>query len=267
VKIKKGIENLLLLGNVDSALGRSNETKHEVLGAEEGAVGRVREGLGNLLGSLDAAQLDETGVVLDGLTDELGRLGLTLSADNNGALVLEGLVDKEASALSLLLGNLLALDGTRVLATELELGDGHILKENVEMLGTNHKVSSDELGNLLTLGDKLGGVELGDNLLTDLVHNGGKNTLVVVSSELAVDGWQVAAVRAVEHTDGNVDHLQIAGASEGGDVAGAGTHIVDGGVLKPGHAGVDTFTVCLLTETSHPVEHDSLVTRGHIEAV
>jgi len=43
------------------------------------------------------------------------------------------------------------------------VGDGDILEGDVELGGTESKVVADALGNSLSLGDKLGSVELGDN--------------------------------------------------------------------------------------------------------
>jgi hypothetical protein len=67
--------------------------------------------LGNVLRVLKLPQIDVRPRLLDGVTNELGRTGLTLSADDGGLLLLAGLVDNEGGSLSLLLGNLLGFDG------------------------------------------------------------------------------------------------------------------------------------------------------------
>jgi hypothetical protein len=48
-------------------------------------------------------------------------------------------------------------------------------------------VIADESRNVLSLGDQLGGVELGNDTLEDLVDDAGKDTLVVVGSKGTVD--------------------------------------------------------------------------------
>jgi hypothetical protein len=62
--------------------------------------------------------------------------------------------------------------------------DGHVLEGNVELAGALEQVGADLVGDGLTLGDELGGIELGDNGLEDLVTNGGKDALIVVEAEV-----------------------------------------------------------------------------------
>lgn len=68
------------------------------------------QNLGNLTSILDLTQLDVTLALLDGITNEFGGTGLTLGADNEGLLLLAGLVDQESSTLGFLLGDLLGFD-------------------------------------------------------------------------------------------------------------------------------------------------------------
>ena len=72
-------------------------------------------------------------------------------------------LDDESCSLGILLGNLLLLDSLCEFTTEGHVGDGDILEGDVELGGTESKVVADALGNSLSLGDKLGSVELGDN--------------------------------------------------------------------------------------------------------
>lgn len=64
------------------------------------------------------------------------------------------------------------------------MGDGNVLESDVELGGALEELGADAGGNLFTLGDELGGVELGDNGLEDLVSDGGEDSLVVVLSEV-----------------------------------------------------------------------------------
>jgi hypothetical protein len=51
--------------------------------------------------------------------------------------------------------------------------DGDILESDVEFLGALQEVASDAVGDGFTLGDELGGVELGDDGFEDFVSDGG----------------------------------------------------------------------------------------------
>lgn len=73
---------------------------------------------------LDLSQLNVALALLDSISNQLGGAGLTLRADNEGLLLLASLVDKESSTLSVLLGNLLGLDGGGEFG-----GEGQVLLE------------------------------------------------------------------------------------------------------------------------------------------
>lgn len=146
-------------------------------------VGVVGQSLGDLAASVDAADLNQTGTGLsDGLADNVGTLGFTLGADNVGLTLLLGTLDNESCPLSILLGDLLLLDGAGELLSEGHVGDGDILQGDVELAGALEKVGTDTVGDGFTLCDKLGGVELGDDGLEDFVTDGGENTLIVIGT-------------------------------------------------------------------------------------
>jgi len=65
------------------------------------------------------------------------------------------------------------------------------------------------------------------------IHDGGKDALVVVGTERAVDLGESIDAGAGEHTAGDIDHLQVLGAGEGGDVAGFGANVVGDGRFEP----------------------------------
>jgi hypothetical protein len=62
--------------------------------------------------------------------------------------------------------------------------DRDILQSDVELLCTLEQVAADAVGDGLTLGDELCGVELGDNSFEDFVSDGGEDTLVIVLTEV-----------------------------------------------------------------------------------
>lgn len=53
------------------------------------------------------------------------------------------------------------------------MGDGDVLEGDVELLGALEQVAADAVGDGFTLGDELGGVELGDDGFEDFVSDGG----------------------------------------------------------------------------------------------
>lgn len=121
---------------------------------EIGDVGVRGEGLGDLAGGLDLADLDEAVTVAgDGAGDGLGGLGLALGADDVGLALLLGLLDDEAGALGVLLGDLLLLDGTRELFAEGHVGDGDVLERDVELGRALRQVRLDPLRDGLALRD------------------------------------------------------------------------------------------------------------------
>lgn len=118
------------------------------------------------------------------LANGIGALGLTLGADDVGLTLLLGLLDDEAGTLGVLLGDLLLLDGLGELVAEGHVGDGDVLEGDVELGGAAGQVGPDALGDGFSLGDELGGVELGDDGLEDFVADGGEDALIVVRTEV-----------------------------------------------------------------------------------
>lgn len=62
------------------------------------------------------------------------------------------------------------------------MGDGDVLQGDVELGGALQEIGADTVGDGFTLGDQLGGIELGDDSLEDFVSDGGENTLIIVGT-------------------------------------------------------------------------------------
>ena len=77
----------------------------------------------NRLRVLELSQIHVRSALLDRITDQLGRAGLTLCAHDRGLLLLPRFVDDEGSALRFLLCDLFGFDGGRELG-----GEGEMLK-------------------------------------------------------------------------------------------------------------------------------------------
>ncbi len=67
---------------------------------------RLRDSACNLASGVQSTQLDVARIALNGSTNELSRLGLTLCLDDGRTLILQRLLDDELGALSFLLGDL-----------------------------------------------------------------------------------------------------------------------------------------------------------------
>jgi hypothetical protein len=126
-------------------------------------------------------------------------------------------------------------------------------------------VIADESRDILSLGDQLGGVELGNNTLENLVDDTGKDALVVVGSKSTVDLRKGIDAGSGQDTAGNVDHLQILGTGEGGDIARLRADIVDDGGLNPGDLQVGSFGVDVALDTADTAVLDGAATTIDVE--
>lgn len=157
-------------------LATSGQVRHVGVGSQH---------LGNLPRRLNLSDLNQTIASLGNrLADGLCTLGFTLGADDVGLALLLGALDDEARTLGILLRNLLLLDSLGELLAKGHVGDGNILKRNVELGGALDEVGTDALRDSLALRDELGSVELGDDGLEYFVADGGEDTLVVVWAEV-----------------------------------------------------------------------------------
>jgi hypothetical protein len=64
------------------------------------------------------------------------------------------------------------------------VGNGNILQGNVELGCTAKEVGTDTVGDGFTLGNEFGSIELGDDGLEDFVSDRGKDTLIVILTEV-----------------------------------------------------------------------------------
>ena len=120
---------------------------------------------------------------------------------------------------------------------------GDIIKHDVELRSSQREVLSDKSGNILTLGDKLGSVELCDNTLQDLIDDRWENSLVVIGAESSIDLWKGLDSWSGQDTASDVHHLEILGAGERGNVAWLGADIVVYWGLEPWDLDVCTWKV------------------------
>ncbi|KAI7288201.1 Prohibitin-2 [Hortaea werneckii] len=203
----------------------------------------------DVLGVLELPEVDVRVALLDSVADELGRARLTLRPYYHGLLLLPRFVDHEGGALGFLLRDLLGFYGCGEFG-----GEGELL------FVANGMIVPNQLAHILTLSDELTRVELCHDALQHLVDNARQDSLVVVLTQRPVNLGQSVDAWAGENTAGDVDHLKILGAGEGGDGAGFGADIVVDRRLEPGQTDMGTFGVDFLADTAETGVFDGAVT-------
>ena len=93
-----------------SSLKRLRTIKQQALGIQHQLVPTVAHHARNLPRRLQPPQLQKPFILSDGLTDQFSRFRFTLSSDDDGLLLLDGLVDEVGGFLGRLLGDLLRFD-------------------------------------------------------------------------------------------------------------------------------------------------------------
>eukprot|EP00760_Papus_ankaliazontas_P000692 PhM_4_TR10183/c0_g1_i1/m.82245 len=216
---------------------------------------------GNLLRCLDPTQLNQplTGLG-DGIANKLRGRGLTLGTHNSGLLLLLGLEHDELEALRLLLRHLLRLDGLHKLLAKGNVHQRDVIEDDVELSQRllTHP-GADAVGNHLTLHNKFLGVVFSNDGLHNLVADRRQHALVVVRAEVAPEVRERLLVGTEQHTKSDVDHLKIFCARDGGDDAGAQTHVEDLGGVHHRHAEMDSLRVNVVADAGeHRVDAGTL---------
>mmetsp|Transcript_24104 Transcript_24104/g.36620 ORF Transcript_24104/g.36620 Transcript_24104/m.36620 type:complete len:268 (+) Transcript_24104:283-1086(+) len=194
------------------------------------------------------------------MTNKLGRLGFSFRFRNDGLLFLFSSQDDVLCSLSFLLSNLLRFNSSRIFRRKGQMGNGHIIQDDVEESGSSSQINGNFLRNHVTLRQKLIGIIARHNRLGALVHDAGKHPFVVVDAQLAVDPNQPVRVRLVQDTNGDGHHLQILGTRQSLQIHGAGTDVEDHGAFEPRNVEIQTFSVHRVLHTYEAIENDGAVT-------
>mmetsp|Transcript_13938 Transcript_13938/g.42055 ORF Transcript_13938/g.42055 Transcript_13938/m.42055 type:complete len:202 (+) Transcript_13938:64-669(+) len=192
---------------------------------------------------LNLTQRQESWVVLDGLANELRTLSLSLCPDDGTLLVLLCFVDHKLGALCILLSDLFGLNRGSVVAAESEVGDGHIIQDNVEEVRPLRQDAANVPADYLTHCEQLAGIVLCNHALQRFLNDGGQHTLPIVSAQRPVNFRQLVWHRPSQHSQPDVDHLQVAGPGSALNDVGARPHVVNNGSLKPRDHNVSSFLV------------------------
>jgi len=75
-----------------------------------------------------------------------------------------------------------------------------------------------------------------------------------------VQEGQIQGIGTRQHSQRDVDHLQILGAGGRGDFAGTRANVIDDGVLEPGDAHVQALGVNVALDAAKTAEDDGAVT-------
>lgn len=78
--------------------------------------------------------------------------------------------------------DLFSFNSGSILFAETELGDGNVIKDDIEISRTFCQFTTHEQGNLLSLCDQLWGIEFGNNTFQDFITNRGKDFFIVIQA-------------------------------------------------------------------------------------
>lgn len=213
-----------------------------------------------MLSRLDLPDSDETRSALaDGVRNNLGSFSFTLSAQHSGLSLLFAHRNDILCTLSTLLSHLFRLNGTSEFWRELQISDRNIIENNVEFKGAFAENITDLGGHLLSLGDKLLSVVLGDDRLEHLVGDGGQDTLVVIRTDVVVDLGQFCLVWAEKDSKSDVNCLQVLSTGLGGHELGSSPDLEVVNLLEEGDTEVHAFTVYVLLQAAHGIHLEGTV--------
>jgi len=125
-----------------------------------------------------------------------------------------------------------------------------IIKHDVEPRRSPHKVIPHKPRHILSLRNQLTRIKLRHHALQHLVHNARQHPLIVIRAQRSVDLRQRIYPWSRQHTAGDVHHLQVLGAGEGGDVTRLSADVVVDRSLEPGDLDVGAFGEDLLAYTA-----------------
>ena len=164
----------------------TGEIKKKIVCLEINSVLRLRHGSSDVLGGANLSKFQVAWIILQSLAQQTSSLGLSLGLHDFAETLLLGPINDKSGSLSLLLRNLLGLDGGGILSAECQFRDRHVVENDVEISGSVGELLSDEQRDLLTLRDELGGVEFCDDALQNLVADGWQDSLVEVGAQKLV---------------------------------------------------------------------------------
>lgn len=147
----------------------------------------------------------------------------------------------------------------------MQVCDGDIVEHDIEVLASVSQAISDLLRDLLSLSEELSSVVSGDDGFEHLIDNRGQNATVIVHAQESVQLMQILGVRTEQHSQRDVNHLQIFGSSAALNLLGVRAHIIDDLTLEVGHLEVPSFAHDVVLHSAELVELKGTMTRLDIE--
>ena len=162
------------------------------------------------------------------------------------------------------MGDLLAFNCLGVIGSEDEVDDGHIVDLDVEVSESAFQSVPDLTGDLVSVGEQLVGVVMGNHRLQDFVDDGWHDSLVIVGSEISVDGLESLCVWSVEDSESNLDLLEVVGPSDTVDLSGLVFDIENDWSLEPWSLQMPSFLEGLFAHSVNTVELEGHVSWLHL---
>lgn len=126
-----------------SSFGSGKGVHHQNVGVQHDVVSAFRQNLTDFLRIVDPLHIQVRWISLGILSDQLDGFGLRLSLDDYTFLFILGLFHQVLRSFSLLLRDLLGLNGVLEFLAERQIADGNIIDNDIELLSPLRKKLSD----------------------------------------------------------------------------------------------------------------------------
>lgn len=119
------------------------------------------------------------------------------------------MLDQISGSLGLLLGDLFLFNGPGEFGSETEVSNGDIVEHDVEISQPSLQSLLDGVTHILSLSDQLVGVVEGHHRLEDLIDDRGKNSSIIVKTQVPVDRVNLISLWSEQDSQTDVDGLKI----------------------------------------------------------
>jgi len=163
------------------------EVQKKRVGIEIDLVSTLSHKCCNVLGCLQASQINICWICSQRLTNLFCCFGLTLSLDNCCSFQFNGLLYDELCSLSWLLSNLFLLNGICEKLAKGQCSDGDIIEKNMVFAESHYNSLLDLHGYCLTTWKKGGCIILSNCGSKTFVDNRRKDDILIVDTECSID--------------------------------------------------------------------------------
>ncbi len=89
------------------------------------------------------------------------------------------------------------------------------------------------LHHLSTLSNELWSIKLCHYCFQDFIADWRQYSLIIIQTKFPIHGWQFLLVRSEQHTETNINHLEVLAATGRGEELGTSANVIDNGVVQP----------------------------------